>query len=81
MSSEDPQKTGLEEKQHSNSILLLKNKDLNRNLSPLHLVAGVAGFEPTNVGTKSRCLTTWRHPNNDIQPSCGGKGGYQYKFR
>lgn len=40
MSSEEPQKTGLEEKQHSNSILLLKNKDLNRNLSPLHLVAG-----------------------------------------
>ena len=64
MSSEEPQKTGLEEKQHSNSILLLKNKDLNRNLRPLHLVAGVAGFEPTNVGTKSRCLTTWRHPNN-----------------
>ncbi len=62
MSSEEPQKTGLEEKQHSNSILLLKNKDLNRNLSPLHVVAGVAGFEPTNVGTKSRCLTTWRHP-------------------
>ena len=63
MSSEEPQKTGLEEKQHSNSILLLKNKDLNRNLSPLHLVAGAAGFEPTNVGTKSRCLTTWRRPN------------------
>lgn len=62
MSSEDPQKTGLEEKQHSNSILLLKNKDLNRNLSPLHLVAGMAGFEPTNADTKNRCLTTWRHP-------------------
>ncbi len=62
MSSEEPQKTGLEEKQHSNSILLLKNKDLNRNLSPLHLVAGVAGFEPTNDDTKNRCLTTWRHP-------------------
>lgn len=44
MSSEEPQKTGLEEKQHSNSILLLKNKDLNRNLSPLSVVAGVAGF-------------------------------------
>ncbi len=29
ISSEEPQKTGLEEKQHSNSILLLKNKDLN----------------------------------------------------
>lgn len=22
------------------------------------------GFEPLNVGTKIRCLTTWRHPNN-----------------
>ena len=30
----------------------------------IFIVAGVAGFEPTNVGTKSRCLTTWRHPNN-----------------
>ena len=29
----------------------------------LHVVAGAAGFEPTNVGTKSRCLTTWRRPN------------------
>ena len=26
-------------------------------------MAGAAGFEPTNVGTKSRCLTTWRRPN------------------
>ena len=22
------------------------------------------GFEPPNAGTKTRCLTTWRHPNN-----------------
>ena len=27
------------------------------------LLAGVAGFEPTNDDTKNRCLTTWRHPN------------------
>ena len=26
-------------------------------------MAGVPGFEPGNVGTKNRCLTTWRHPN------------------
>ena len=25
-------------------------------------MAGVAGFEPTNDGIKTRCLTTWRHP-------------------
>jgi hypothetical protein len=26
-------------------------------------VAGVPGFEPGNGGIKTRCLTTWRHPN------------------
>ena len=25
-------------------------------------MAGLAGFEPTNDGTKTRCLTTWRQP-------------------
>ena len=54
MSSEEPQKTGLEEKQHSNSILLLKNKDLNRNLSPLHLVAALAGQSSNDIITRLR---------------------------
>lgn len=27
------------------------------------LMAGLAGFEPTNDGIKNRCLTTWRQPN------------------
>ena len=27
------------------------------------LLAGLAGFEPTNDGIKNRCLTTWRQPN------------------
>ncbi len=26
-------------------------------------MAGVAGFEPAHDGIKTRCLTTWRHPN------------------
>ena len=26
-------------------------------------VAGMEGFEPPNAGTRTRCLTTWRHPN------------------
>ena len=26
-------------------------------------MAGLAGFEPANDGTKTRCLTTWRQPN------------------
>ena len=27
-------------------------------------LAGDEGFEPPNVGTKSRCLTTWRIPSS-----------------
>jgi DNA repair exonuclease SbcCD ATPase subunit len=26
-------------------------------------LAGMEGFEPPNGGTRTRCLTTWRHPN------------------
>ncbi len=26
-------------------------------------LAGVQGFEPRNAGTRTQCLTTWRHPN------------------
>ena len=26
-------------------------------------MAGMEGFEPPNAGTRTRCLTTWRHPN------------------
>ena len=26
-------------------------------------MAGAAGFEPTNGGTKNRCLTAWLRPN------------------
>ena len=39
-------------------------------MTTLQNVAGVAGFEPTNVGTKSRCLTTWRHPKYISCPIC-----------
>ena len=37
MSSEEPQKTGLEEKQHSNSILLLKKQGLKPKFKPFAL--------------------------------------------
>ena len=30
-------------------------------------LAGDEGFEPPNVGTKSRCLTTWRIPNAGLR--------------
>ena len=26
------------------------------------ILAGVAGFEPTNAGVKVPCLTAWRYP-------------------
>ena len=29
----------------------------------LEFLAGAAGFEPANVDSKNRCLTTWRRPN------------------
>lgn len=33
-------------------------------------MAGVLGFEPRNGGTKTRCLTAWLHPNNQIEFDC-----------
>lgn len=27
------------------------------------MLAGTVGFEPTDDGIKTRCLTTWRRPN------------------
>ena len=47
---------------------LIRLKTTLSNKKILHkrrtfLLAGVAGFEPTNDDTKNRCLTTWRHPN------------------
>ena len=35
------------------------------SLSQHRRVAGEVGFEPTNGGSKGRCLTTWRLPNTD----------------
>ena len=29
-------------------------------------LAGAAGFEPANAGTKNRCLTTWPRPKIDV---------------
>ena len=32
-----------------------------------HVLAGVAGFEPTNAGVKVPCLTAWLHPNVNLR--------------
>src|SRR6478672_9409547 len=37
-------------------------------------LAGAAGFEPANAGTKNRCLTTWRRPSR--RPRMRGSGAY-----
>lgn len=29
-------------------------------------MAGMEGFEPPNAWTKTRCLTTWPHPNAEL---------------
>ena len=29
------------------------------------VVDGVEGFEPSNDGTKNRCLTAWRYPKSE----------------
>ena len=36
-------------------------------------LAGAAGFEPANAGTKNRCLTTWRRPT--VAAAYSGAGG------
>ena len=40
----------------------LRGSGLRDGLTRLGL-AGAAGFEPANAGTKNRCLTTWRRPS------------------
>ena len=33
------------------------------HLNQTRIMAGVAGFGPTNAGVKVPCLTAWLHPN------------------
>ena len=40
----------------------MKNTSWSKITRVLNL-AGMEGFEPPNGGTRTRCLTTWRHPN------------------
>ena len=37
------------------------------------VLAGVAGFEPTNAGIKIPCLTAWRHPIAQKKYGAGDK--------
>ena len=45
------------------SSSIIKNTESDDSV---FFMAGMAGFEPANDGTKTRCLTTWRHPNSVI---------------
>ena len=40
----------------------LQNKKRIRKI-PILFLSGMEGLEPPNAWTKTRCLTTWRHPN------------------
>src|SRR5512138_1302185 len=40
---------------------------MGENAHQLKNLAGEVGIEPTNVGIKIRCLTTWRLPNETMQ--------------
>src|SRR5437762_3689462 len=41
----------------------VSRKNLNAASCAHKKVAGAGGFEPTNAGSKDRCLTTWLRPN------------------
>ena len=58
--------------------LLKETKKSRQNGGKLAAFSGLArveGFEPPNAGTKTQCLTTWRHPNKtapvDLEPPFG----------
>ena len=41
-------------------------------------LAGVEGFEPSNVGVRVPCLTTWRHPNIfELKKILAGVAGFE----
>ena len=44
-------------------------------------MAEVAGFEPTNAGTKTQCLTAWLHPIINLYKYiiCKVNKNYNYK--
>ena len=62
-STDSVENSSLQKMTSANREKCCKNNGLQSKLQPVFSLAGVAGFEPTNVGTKSRCLTTWRRPN------------------
>jgi hypothetical protein len=42
-------------------------------------MAGVVGIEPTHGGIKTRCLTTWLHPSEELTIMRRG-GRFSRKF-
>ena len=57
-------------------------KFLPQQILPLLVVlAGVAGFEPTNDGIKIRCLTAWRHPYEYFVFSGAGDGNRTHDLK
>ena len=53
--------------QHMLDLLLSKSAHKGRYF----FLAGVAGFEPADVGVRIQCLTAWRHPKINFQNKNG----------
>jgi hypothetical protein len=53
-------------------LLVIKSKAIKKasHKTGLSNMAGVAGFEPTNDGIKTRCLTAWLYPKIYIVFGC-----------
>ena len=52
----------IERKRSSQPNFIIK-KEIRTDSFLFFNLAGPVGLEPTNDGTKTRCLTTWRRPN------------------
>ncbi len=57
------------------------HQSLPDSTQPQVVMAGAAGFEPANGGTKSRCLTTWRRPSMHGRTRLGSFGSDALKGR
>ena len=57
-----PESKKAEKSLEISAFLVFSCLHLNQTL----IMAGMAGFGPTNAGVKVPCLTAWRHPNRRI---------------
>ncbi len=59
---------------------LARSREKAFGFKDLRWVAGAPGFEPGNGGTKNRCLTAWRRPNEMWRVHNRLKPDWQLRF-